>query len=210
MTREHDRHPCCQPHLYVSNRNVLRSTFAPKIEVAYYAVFLAGSGRRGPKRQGVRTSPSGDPLETEPGSASITVIDHYRRNMLRPYDFAGVRSTGSKETRAQPVAARCEAGDVWICSGRWNTPFLDELAAFPMGGHDDQARMRSSHLVSRCRSWRRSASGGNRPGASIRLPSPPLGPSVLALKLPRPSPLRREQHRLDDRRAKRVPRRDCP
>lgn len=77
-------------------------------------------------------------METEPGSAGITVIDHYRRNVLRPYDFAGVRSTGSKETRAQPVAARCEAGDFWICSGRWNTPFLDELAAFPMGGHDDQ------------------------------------------------------------------------
>ncbi|MDP9331673.1 MAG: hypothetical protein M3P11_13700, partial [Actinomycetota bacterium] len=39
---------------------------------------------------------------------------------------------------AQPVAARCEAGDVRICRGTWNTAFLDELTAFPMSGHDDQ------------------------------------------------------------------------
>ncbi len=25
-----------------------------------------------------------------------------------------------------------------ICRGPWNTEFLDELAAFPSGGHDDQ------------------------------------------------------------------------
>ncbi len=77
-------------------------------------------------------------MEQEPGSAGIAVIDHYRQQVLAPYDFAGVRSTGSKETRAQPVAARCEAGDVRICRGTWNTEFLDELTAFPMSGHDDQ------------------------------------------------------------------------
>ncbi len=77
-------------------------------------------------------------MEQEPGSAGIAVIDHYRQQVLAPYDFAGVRSTGSKETRARPVAARCEAGDVWVCRGTWNTEFLDEITAFPMGGHDDQ------------------------------------------------------------------------
>jgi predicted phage terminase large subunit-like protein len=77
-------------------------------------------------------------MEQEPGSAGIAVIDHYRQQVLAPHDFAGVRSTGSKETRAQPVAARCEAGDVRICRGTWNTEFLDELTAFPMSGHDDQ------------------------------------------------------------------------
>ncbi len=77
-------------------------------------------------------------MEQEPGSAGVAVVDHYRQKVLAPYDFAGVRSTGSKQTRARPVAARCEAGDVWICRGSWNTEFLDELAAFPMSGHDDQ------------------------------------------------------------------------
>lgn len=77
-------------------------------------------------------------MEQEPGSAGVSVIDHYRQQVLAPYDFAGVRSTGSKDTRARPVAARCEAGDVWLCRGTWNTEFLDELTAFPMSGHDDQ------------------------------------------------------------------------
>ncbi|MGH2660716.1 MAG: phage terminase large subunit, partial [Actinomycetota bacterium] len=88
-------------------------------------------------RESGRTPPA-IRMEQEPGSAGIAVIDHYRQQVLAPYDFAGVRSTGSKETRARPVAARCEAGDVWICRGPWNTELLDELAAFPMGGHDDQ------------------------------------------------------------------------
>ncbi|MGH2650870.1 MAG: phage terminase large subunit, partial [Actinomycetota bacterium] len=70
-------------------------------------------------------------MEQEPGSAGVAVIDHYRQQVLAPYDFGGVRSTGSKETRARPVAARCEGGDVRLCRGTWNTEFLDELTAFP-------------------------------------------------------------------------------
>ncbi len=88
-------------------------------------------------RESGRTPPA-IRMEQEPGSAGVAVVDHYRQQVLAPYDFAGVRSTGSKQTRARPVAARCEAGDVWICRGSWNTEFIDELAAFPISGHDDQ------------------------------------------------------------------------
>jgi predicted phage terminase large subunit-like protein len=77
-------------------------------------------------------------MEQEPGSAGVSVVDGYRRRVLTEFDFSGVRSTGSKETRAEPVAARAEAGDLWLCRGRWTTIFLDELCAFPLGGHDDQ------------------------------------------------------------------------
>jgi len=77
-------------------------------------------------------------MEQEPGSAGVAVIDHYRRDVLAPFGFRGIRSTGSKQTRAEPVAARAEAGDIKICHGRWNTAFLDELTAFPLGVHDDQ------------------------------------------------------------------------
>jgi predicted phage terminase large subunit-like protein len=60
---------------------------------------------------------------------------------LRPlpeFTVKGVRSTGTKEVRAAPVAARAEAGELWITRGIWNTAFLDELIAFPAGSHDDQ------------------------------------------------------------------------
>jgi predicted phage terminase large subunit-like protein len=95
------------------------------------------------KRDAAWARESGHPppairMEREPGSAGVAVIDHYRQQVLAPYDFDGVRSTGSKETRARPVATRCEAGDVWVCRGTWNTEFLDELSALPMHGHDDQ------------------------------------------------------------------------
>jgi predicted phage terminase large subunit-like protein len=46
--------------------------------------------------------------------------------------------TGSKETRAAPVAARAEAAELWICHGPCNTDFLDKLISFPAGSHDDQ------------------------------------------------------------------------
>ncbi|MDP9201129.1 MAG: phage terminase large subunit [Gemmatimonadota bacterium] len=77
-------------------------------------------------------------IEQEPGSAGAVVIDHYRRTVLPEFTVKGVRSTGTKEVRAAPVAARAEAGELWICRGTWNTTFLDELVAFPAGSHDDQ------------------------------------------------------------------------
>lgn len=58
--------------------------------------------------------------------------------LLAGYNVRAERPTGSKEVRADPFAAQCEAGNVRIVRGDWNTAFLDELAAFPHGRHDDQ------------------------------------------------------------------------
>jgi predicted phage terminase large subunit-like protein len=48
------------------------------------------------------------------------------------------RETGSKEVRAEPFAAQCEAGNVLLVRGPWNEAFLEELASFPNGATDDQ------------------------------------------------------------------------
>jgi predicted phage terminase large subunit-like protein len=91
-------------------------------------------------------------MEQEPGSAGVAVIDAYRRRVLTAFDFAGVRATGSKETRAAPVTARAEAGELWLVGGRWTTDFLDELCSFPLGSHDDQVDALSgayAHLSAR-------------------------------------------------------------
>jgi predicted phage terminase large subunit-like protein len=77
-------------------------------------------------------------MEQEPGSAGKALVDAYSRLVLPAFDFRGVSSTGSKETRAGPLSAQAEAGHVLICRGPWNTEFLDELCAFPRGRHDDQ------------------------------------------------------------------------
>jgi predicted phage terminase large subunit-like protein len=76
-------------------------------------------------------------LEQEPGSggkdsARITV----RR--LAGYTVKAERSTGDKATRAQPYAAQCEAENVKVVRGAWNAAYINELAGFPYGTHDDQ------------------------------------------------------------------------
>jgi predicted phage terminase large subunit-like protein len=56
---------------------------------------------------------------------------------LAGYNARAVKESGSKETRAEPFAAQCEAGNVCLVKGKWNEAFIDELCNFP-AGHDDQ------------------------------------------------------------------------
>jgi predicted phage terminase large subunit-like protein len=77
-------------------------------------------------------------MEQEPGSSGVTVIDHYRRHVLDGYAFYGNKTTGSKELRAAPFSSACEARNVHLVEGMWIRDYLDELAVFPSGTHDDQ------------------------------------------------------------------------
>jgi predicted phage terminase large subunit-like protein len=77
-------------------------------------------------------------IEQEPGSSGVAVIDHYRRTVLSLFAVYGNRPTGDKITRARPVSARTQAGDVFMVRGMWNTEFLDMVCQFPSDGvHDD-------------------------------------------------------------------------
>ncbi len=77
-------------------------------------------------------------MEQEPGASGVITIDHYARSVLVGYNFKGIRSTGSKEERANPVSSAAEAGNVFMLDGPWNSDFLDEIEAFPVVEHDDQ------------------------------------------------------------------------
>ena len=46
--------------------------------------------------------------------------------------------TGAKVTRALPVAAQAEAGNLRLLRGAWNRAFLEEVRDFPHGRKDDQ------------------------------------------------------------------------
>lgn len=77
-------------------------------------------------------------MEQEPGSSGDITIDHYARNVLNGYDFAGIRSTGSKVERARPASAASQGGRVMVVRGCRNlTAFFDELDVFPYGVKDD-------------------------------------------------------------------------
>lgn len=76
-------------------------------------------------------------LEQEPGSSGKAIAQITIR-ALAGHVVKAERSTGDKATRAQPFAAQCEAGNVKLVRGAWNFAYLNELASFPYGLHDDQ------------------------------------------------------------------------
>jgi predicted phage terminase large subunit-like protein len=76
-------------------------------------------------------------MEQEGGSAGVAVADRYSY-LLRGFTFRRERPTGDKVTRAHPLAARAEQGNVKLVRGDWNAAFLDEAESFPLATHDDQ------------------------------------------------------------------------
>ena len=85
-------------------------------------------------------------MEQEPGASGVKAIDDYQRRVLMGWDFAGVRSTGAKEVRANPLASQAQAGNVKLVRGAWINNFLDEAELFPHGAHDDQVDAASGAL----------------------------------------------------------------
>lgn len=76
-------------------------------------------------------------LKQDPGQAGKAQVEAFTR-MLAGFVIKSSTETGSKETRAAPLAAQCEAGNVKLLRANWNKPFTDEIEFFPFGRHDDQ------------------------------------------------------------------------
>jgi predicted phage terminase large subunit-like protein len=62
----------------------------------------------------------------------------YLTRQLAGFHVIPGRETGSKATRAMPLASQVEAGNVSIISADWNRTLLDEMRDFPWGKKDDQ------------------------------------------------------------------------
>ena len=77
-------------------------------------------------------------IPQDPGQAGKSQAQHLIRHVLVGHDYRASPESGDKETRAMPLAAQAEAGNVFLLSGDWNAAFLDEVAMFPMGKWKDQ------------------------------------------------------------------------
>lgn len=77
-------------------------------------------------------------IPQDPGQAGKAQAQHLLRHVLVGHDYHASTETGDKETRALPLAAQAEAGNVFLLEGAWNDAFLDELSGFPMGKWKDQ------------------------------------------------------------------------
>jgi predicted phage terminase large subunit-like protein len=73
----------------------------------------------------------------DPGSAGVAEAQATAR-ALDGFNVRFAPATGDKETRAKPVSAQAEAGNVKLVRGLWNDDFLRVLENFPTGSHDDE------------------------------------------------------------------------
>jgi len=75
-------------------------------------------------------------IEQEGGSAGkILSVDFAQA--LEGYEIYFNHPTGDKLTRALPLFAQAEAGNVRLLRGSWNKAFLDEVVEAPNGKNDD-------------------------------------------------------------------------
>jgi predicted phage terminase large subunit-like protein len=76
-------------------------------------------------------------LPRDPGSAGVDQADSFVR-MLAGYPVSSERMSGDKATRADACASQANIGRIAMVRAPWNAAFIEELAAFPRGVHDDQ------------------------------------------------------------------------
>ena len=75
-------------------------------------------------------------IEQDPGQAGVSEVDLLIR-MLAGFNAKPYKVTKDKITRASPVSAQSEAGNIKVLRGYWNEDFFRELENFPEGHHDD-------------------------------------------------------------------------
>lgn len=87
-------------------------------------------------------------LPQDPGQAGKAQAS-YLVQKLAGYNVSTSTESGDKVTRASPMAAQAEAGNIDILEGEWNDTFLNELSIFPAGAKDqtDAASRAFNELV---------------------------------------------------------------
>lgn len=75
-------------------------------------------------------------LPKDPGQAGKEQAESYIK-FLAGFDVKTVAETGSKEARAEPMAAQWQAGNFDIVCGPWNEEYLLQLENFPDGKFKD-------------------------------------------------------------------------
>jgi len=76
-------------------------------------------------------------LPQDPGQAGKTQALYLTRR-LAGYRVNASPESGDKITRAQPLAAQINVGNVLMLRGPWNQELMEEMRLFPNGVHDDQ------------------------------------------------------------------------
>lgn len=76
-------------------------------------------------------------IPTDPGQAGKTQALYLTRS-LQGFTVKTSPESGDKVTRAEPIAAQINVGNVLMIRGEWNNALLEEMRYFPFGSYDDQ------------------------------------------------------------------------
>lgn len=76
-------------------------------------------------------------LPQDPGQAGKAQVQ-YLIKQLAGFAYTASPESGDKATRAEPLAAQAEAGNVMLLEGEWNADFIAEAETFPRGKFKDQ------------------------------------------------------------------------
>jgi predicted phage terminase large subunit-like protein len=76
-------------------------------------------------------------IPQDPGQAAKGQVLAFAK-LLAGFDVRFSTESGDKESRALPVSAQAEVGNVKIVKGLWNDAFLEEITSFPVGTYKDQ------------------------------------------------------------------------
>ncbi len=77
-------------------------------------------------------------FEEEGGASGKSNTFNFKVRVLEGYEAHGVRSTGSKEVRANTFSSQAEAGNVAVLRAHWNDGYFGFLEPFPSAKvHDD-------------------------------------------------------------------------
>lgn len=76
-------------------------------------------------------------IPQDPGQAGKAQVAAFAK-LLAGFNCRFSPETGDKESRALPVSAQAEVGNVKIVKGPWNAAFLEEITSFPAGTYKDQ------------------------------------------------------------------------
>lgn len=82
-------------------------------------------------------------LPQDPGQAGKEQAQSYVQ-MFAGYDVITVQESGSKETRAEPVAAQWQMGFFDVMEGTWNEMYFNQLESFPASKFKDMVDGTSS------------------------------------------------------------------
>lgn len=78
-----------------------------------------------------------DAFIVEKKNSGVALFQELRRTGMLLQEYMPTRASGNKYARLQSVADIVASGIVWVPQTRWAEELVEEVAAFPVGSHDD-------------------------------------------------------------------------